>query len=550
MVTVIFLKLKFQILIQLWFYFFYCRCSAHEYLNLVLYKMMVETNISTAGKDCKDIILCSFLNDFANAPLDKDSEIASAKVSKLPQNVFNDNLGDFFILHYQSQRSTHFASHECFARLSNTDLHIYPNFFGLLQQIHDSWFGNFDSFSGPSKSDESEFNEEFLNEPIISTGLDKQGFSNYFDVQTSTSSISMDRFPFVLVQNSGILSNLESSFTLNIPEWINLQMKDNLSTQFYFPDFKKISNNATSLEVNVLSMDITLSGIQIHFHDSSCVVGKLSLPLVKSYMSFKGSNCWDILCSIDGLSFLSPWCGNNQVVLGKSLPNISPVVNIRARKQNIRSNFPVSEISFGIQHVNCTLPSEFVAMIIGYLSLPDWKLKGGNKVSNLESDEIVPFDIVYKFEILGSTLVFPLESFRDSQLQLDLPLVYCCFIPKCHSEDARKYFHQDVMLSTPVLTDIFNIFGHNLVFNFWCKCDNQSLLVTEDSSVKKISFVETSDVNLWIRIPSPTNELANDSLVATEISVKVGTLNFIAQGKFNIFYFQFFFIHYCLFLTD
>ncbi|VFQ83984.1 unnamed protein product [Cuscuta campestris] len=57
---------------------------------------------------------------------------------------------------------------------------------------------------------------------------------------------------------------------------------------------------------------------------------------------------------------------------GPLTPTVSPIFQFCMRKETAKSRESLLELSFGIQNVSCVLPPEFLAVIIGYFSLPDW----------------------------------------------------------------------------------------------------------------------------------------------------------------------------------
>ena len=70
------------------------------------------------------------------------------------------------------------------------------------------------------------------------------------------------------------------------------------------------------------------------------------------------------------------------------------------------------ELDFCIQNVSCILPTKFLAVLIGYFSMPDWNsnAKESSGIDNSKDTDSFPF--TYKFENIDSDILLieiPLE---------------------------------------------------------------------------------------------------------------------------------------------
>lgn len=214
------------------------------------------------------------------------------------------------------------------------------------------------------------------------------------------------------------------------------------------------------------SIDLNLSIIKLHFHDSSSVVATLTLLTCISSLSIC-DDCFDVVCSTEGLVLSSSWWCHavDGFLLGPLSPNISPILNMRVRKE---LSGP-TELSFSIQHVSCTLYPEFLAVIIGYFSSPDW---GGNM-----EDLPVPSDkcdcsssqhdssFFYKFEILNSILMTPSGTDGYHFLKLDIQQMLCSFLENSDVDFVLKSIPIECLISAENLCnryDCLNLFGRDL----------------------------------------------------------------------------------------
>ncbi|KAG0496669.1 hypothetical protein HPP92_001360 [Vanilla planifolia] len=348
------------------------------------------------------------------------------------------------------------------------------------------------------------------------------GFSNFCAVDTSVgASISVDHFPFVTIYDSGSFSNLENSIVNGVSRLQNLCVIEKQhprriklgKKRGFSQDYSVLNKLKLSKFDDIISLDINLNASKAHFHDCSCVLGTISLPEFQCIISFHGNNKWDVLVSADGLSLSSP-LSPHEVLWGSVSSVFSPVLNVRARKSEKQE--PLN-ISFGFQHVKCILTSEFLGMLIGYFSLSDWSLKGTMKEDEQWTSSNDEFygssgfgaQIFYKFEILESIVIFPVEDHLAFCLQVDAPWFYCSFMLASTSENAfegisleYEYFFDGVgaIMSRKINEEAVDITDRPNEFSFILKACAKALSFNfSRSNVKEASTVETI-ANLYVRL--------------------------------------------------
>lgn len=154
-----------------------------------------------------------------------------------------------------------------------------------------------------------------------------------------------------------------------------------------------------SPDTSFLHLAVNILSINVDFHDASCIVGSITLPAGKASVTSHSGSC-DVLCSVEGLRLFSSWWTYKfqEFLWGPSQPNLSPILNIRVRRGVCQSSSGL-EISFGIQHVCCVVPPDHLAVLIGYVSLPDWSSTDNEHQFTENGGHISESDAtVYNFE--------------------------------------------------------------------------------------------------------------------------------------------------------
>ncbi|KAJ4705608.1 putative Vacuolar protein sorting-associated protein [Melia azedarach] len=307
-------------------------------------------------------------------------------------------------------------------------------------------------------------------------------------------SISLDSYPFITICNHGYLGGLESSLLYPIPEWRKVfNLRDR---KFRNPKCSSLKKRSETLHAsswksksnmvalpfsgsfdyaNQFLIDINLCGIRVHFHDSSCIIGTVTLPSSKS----------------------------------------SLLVYENLRMRNAGSLSSQLEVSIGVQHICCVLPTEYLAVIMGYFSLPDWS---PNSSKNIYSENAS--SMVYKFEVLDSTLIVPVEKDDHQFLKVEIQQLYCSIIDKCTANNVVMDIPYEYMVPQHKLAetnDCVNIFGRDLVLSFVpLKDDGYGYLnCDQDIGDRNIILISPLNADVWVRIPwecKPTCEGSSASI--------------------------------------
>lgn len=453
-----------------------------------------------------------------------------------------------FLLHYESHR-TDLVCHKFTLHFNDADVHCYPYVIALLT-------GFFDRLSIYGTSSDSTYSPTVDTEvPNTASGFEFQrfGFSNFFETGSSEyASIPLDHFPFVTICNSGSLASLESSLLYPNYEWrkyLSLRDRKIRSPKFSIKEGSKLFHApkllSTSGVTDQFLIDLHLRQIRVHFHDSSCVVGTITVPFSKSSL-FITEDSMDILCSIEGLILTSSWWTKTfrEFLWGPSLPNLSPILNIHVRKGKNRYLSSHFEVSISIQHVHCILPAEYLAIIIGYFALSDWSsnsndqpVTDGHEYINHANED----SFIYKFEILDSTLILPVESNECQFLKVEIRQLYCSFIHERISDDALKEIPCEYLVPVHKLArrnHCLNVFGQDLFLSFVLfKDDGHGCsMFDQDTDSVYISLVAPLSADVWVTIPCESESLCRSSPSITCVMTRIRNCQIMADGRSFIFH--------------
>lgn len=474
-------------------------------------------------------------------------------------------------LHFESYRGLESACDKCAVSLSNVDIHCYPFIISLLVGFFDKIlkFGTSVVLQDSSVVD----GKCSLSRPHFN--LEKYGFSNIVETGSSDcASIPLDNFPFTTIRNSGPIVAFENSFNYAIPRWrkiLNLRTQKiqrcmcsfKKESSCYYDHLKKPKHSADCFWQNSNSNEMfeaesNLNSIRLHFHDSACVVGTISLATCKSSLSFC-DDCFEILFSTEGLVLSSSWWSQtiDGFLWGPLLPNLSPILNLRARKDLSGS----MDLSFGLQHVSCTLPPEFLAMIIGYFSLPDWSFKSeDNPVTSFHSDCSnleVSSPTFYKFEILDSNLLVPVRQDGYQFLKLDIQQLLGCFIENSDFDFVLKEIPLECLVVADKISNsnhCLNLFGRDLSLSLMLVKDDVFDFSSFDQSHghRNFTLISSFNADVWVRFPFQGESYNVPSSYPTCIMARIINCQLNAEGmdKPDSFTFTCIFLHlFCLSLS-
>ncbi|KAL9243679.1 hypothetical protein vseg_017537 [Gypsophila vaccaria] len=496
---------------------------------------LVALKISSCRQTTEDmsIILC----------LSGDRDFAHARSSgSLGDHRYEQykSLDGCFVMHYVGQKYEHSIHHMCTAHLRDTEIHCYPTIVLLLIRFSEELMV-YNSYGADDKS----FNQVELKQTDAPWNtFQRSGFSNFCENgSTERATFPLDQFPFARIHNSSLLRSAQSSVI--IPEWRSCGITDkNYRTPSYAEVLKTpVQNTLEGGEIRLVGrcvdpsfckIDLDIANVNLHFHDSSCTVGSINLPAGKA--SFLGNgDSFDILCSLKELTlFSAQWTYNlHENLWGSSQPNQSPVLNIRARKGSAYQPNPDLEISFGVRHVCCVLPPDYLALLIGYFSLFDGSSGDSTHPCNTQGS------VIYKFEILESIIISPVKCNDLHFLELDLQLLYGSFIVNDSLDEALVGILSEFPISVDQVADkadSLNLFGRNMCL---------SLVVFKDVSSSTSSFhqgtgyeshqiIQSSSIDMWIRFQDEPQTSLLGHVSPLCIMIKIASCELTAEDSYCV----------------
>lgn len=514
----------------------------------------IEVTAHTNGEKSNHV-LCSFGDLYPSNTANQDG---MANTLGNASDLFDENktAEACFVLYYEAIASIDFTNHKFTLYLNDADLHCYPYIFGLLVGFYDKICSSSASIGvenavGPTFQDKSTKDMP---------GFQFRGFdfSNYSEKGSSDyASLSLDYFPFVTMQNSGSVGSLESSLRFSVPDWRkSFSLRDNklrspnCSSEKGFnpshssPQRSKVGMVAfpvsgSTPEASLYAIDINLSGVKLHFHDSSCIVGTITLPTSKSSVSIC-DDCMDLVSSSEGVILTSSWWTSSfhDFLWGASLPNLSPILNICVKKRNFGSLSSQLEFSVEIQHTCWVLPFHYIAIIIGYFSLDDWSSNSSmqstsKSIEHMENQSEIA--IICKFEVLESSLIFPIESDDHRFLKTDIQQLYGSFINHCVLSDVLKDIPPECVVPENKVARsncCLNIFGRDLSLSLLLFKDD-CITFIPGAKLRNFPLVAPFSADFWIRIPSELESLSEKSSDYTCIMSRVGVCQVYIDGKIS-----------------
>ncbi|XP_068635600.1 intermembrane lipid transfer protein VPS13 isoform X2 [Aristolochia californica] len=513
------------------------RCSQEEYLESWVCMKMLEVNASSSRGDSTSQVLCSYRNSCPKRPF-KDGELNIPSEASAENNSSADGC---FLLHYQSWKCAYSMS------LNNMDIHFYPRIIGLLIVF----FGEISELSGASSSCSVdkfsglslEIDEHgMMPRPV----LQKYGFSNYYETGSNMlASIPVDSFPFVTICKCSV-ADLDRSLILGPSGWRkNFNVKSRKTVRHKKCSVWKRSKMCDILlEKSVVaevchssylfSMDINVNDIRAHFHDSSCIVGSFTVPSASSLIFSKGPNCWDILASVEGLQFSSSWSTPyiRDIIWGPVRPDVAPILNLHIRKGKDELQTSRLEICISVQHVCCILSSDYLAILIGYFSLPDWKWDHDEPVQgdNPGDNKMMP---LYKFEILDSSIIIPLNGVTWYTLQLGLQQLCCSLVLKGKLTDALDGIPKECMILPEHVADRvhrINVFGDGVSLSLLFLDAGGKL--DQGTIVESVPLISELNADLWIRIPIMSKCSSGPACFPLSVMIRADVCQLIAEEKY------------------
>lgn len=449
-------------------------------------------------------------------------------------------------LNCEVSRSKKSVSHKYTINWTGAELHCYPYIFGLLT----SFLDKITSYKISSADTNPSSLPADTNTPteIPPLGFERFGFSNFIESR-SCGSIPLDKYPFMTIYNSGALGSLDSSLCYSSSDWrksfmlrnkkdgtdigLNCECASCTLQQNCDCPLNELSFSRGLSQTSLFIVDVHVSNTNVHFHDSSSVFGTIILP-VSRYVLTISDDYFDLVASAEDLMLESSLFTNyfGGFLWRASLTDVSPVLNLRVRKRNLESSGSELEVSIGIQHTCCILPPDYLAIIIGYFTLPDWTSKSGLQ-SLPQATECTKahseLAITYKIEILDSTVILPVENDDCRQLKVDLQELYMSFILECALSNVVQHIPQECVIPRNQVagrTDCINIFGRDLSLSLLLS-ENGISTFKKDSVCRSITLAARVIADAWIRLPCDHDSLSDMACVMSRVEV----CEIVADGR-------------------
>ncbi|XP_019058238.1 PREDICTED: uncharacterized protein LOC104814962 [Tarenaya hassleriana] len=495
----------------------------------ILMKALEMIACSENGADCHS--LCSSGNLLtSSSAYGRGVDVQCSNHANLINNMALPE--DVIRLHYKAYRSVDFVHHKCTIFWRSTELHCYPYIFGLLADFLGKISSN--KISSTDKNQGSPTTEFCTQKEVPWFGFERFGFSNFIE-KSSCGCIPMDKYPFVTIYNSGSLGSLDSSLCYSIPDWRKIfclrNKKDwtegSLDCQGEKCDCSSnvFSSSRGFGQTTLFTVEAHIFDASVHFHDSSSIFGTIILPVSK-YMLTISDDLVDLVSSVENLMLKQPLWTNyfDGFLWGHSSPNLSPVLNVRVRKGNLKTSSSELEVSIGIQHSCCILLPEYLAIIIGYFSLPGWTSMSGTQSITHSTDLIDPLSelaITYKFEILDSTLILPVENDDCQHLKVDIRQLYINFTPDCALCNVVQHVPQECVIPLNQVAgsiDCLSIFGRDLSLSLLLS-KNGSLSFEQHTECTSITLASPISADVWIRIPCDHYSYSTSTCIMGRVGV-------------------------------
>ncbi|PIN06334.1 hypothetical protein CDL12_21113 [Handroanthus impetiginosus] len=429
----------------------------------------------------------------------------------------NGHLGDgssvlngCIILHFEVIRNAQWFLQKYTICTSDLDIHCYPSIVGRLIGFLDQIVVYEASDIGCRKPDVDDGTSSRHCFELQQYGLLNEVGSN------ESGSIPLEPFPFSVLENLRSHYNLENTVDhtrLNMSKTLYLRDQEirhvKLSLMerlkmFSAPPVNGNINAQSSIQtysgIDLLLVSLNLGSTTVHFHDSSYIVGTISVPLAKSLLTVSADSL-DIVCSTEGVVLSSTWWSQmiNEFLWGPLSSNLSPVLNLHLKKRNTDSQNSQLEMGFHIQHVSCMLLPDFLAMVIGYFSLPDWSPR-----SNVQPPVTTSFEdssTTFNFKIVDCNVITPANSNCSEFLKVNVKQLCVDFSQNRERSSLTKNIPAACCIGAGKFSErnsCLDFFGYDL---------SLSLLLLEKDGVDHLNrcqsliLVASLSADVWVRIP-------------------------------------------------
>ncbi|KAH9604179.1 hypothetical protein KSS87_004595 [Heliosperma pusillum] len=485
------------------------------------------------AEDCQISMGALKISSYRQSCEDMSNTICLSRLS----SEHNKSLDGCFVLNCVGQKTQHITRHMVTVQLRDTEFHCYPRIVGLLIRFSEK----LTDFKSYGADDKSLSQMELKPTDVPSFTFKRFGLSNFCENGlTEWAALPLGQFPFVSIHNSGQLRSVESVIIVPDSKFSDINDKN-----YVAPTSAKVLKSplqqGSKGDPSFWEIDLNIANVDLHFHDSSCTVGSMNLPVCKASVLTHGDS-FDVLCSLKELTlFSSQWTYNFQEFLwGPSLLSQSPVLNIRVRKGRAYLLNSDLEISFGVHHVCCVLPPDYLALLIGYFTLPDWSSRNSTHTSNTNDGHVDSnkFEsVIYKFEILDSVIMSPVKSDDNQLLKLDLQQLYGSFIVSDTLDEALAGILSEFSITEDKVAnnaDSLNIFGRDMCLSLLIltDCASTTSSFNQETGYENHRLIQSSSFDLWLRFQDDSQSSPAGCASPLCLMIKIASCELTAEDNY------------------
>ncbi|KAK4437331.1 Vacuolar protein sorting-associated protein 13 [Sesamum alatum] len=463
---------------------------------------------SSTKDDCGNLIVCSAGSMWGSESLSQ--QIINLETENGHLGHGGSILEGCIVLHFEAARSAQCFLQKCTIYASDLDIHCYPFIVGQLVGFLDKLV-----LSGVSDTESRKPHVENDNSSSHGFMLEKCGLLNENGSYKSPS-IPLDHIPLTKFENLLSLRDLQSiveDMRLKLSNTLYLTDQKLRNSKFSLIETPKKfsaplgdrnidadSSIGTSTVSDLLFVNLNLGSIKVHFHDSSCIIGTVMVPLAKSLLTIS-ADCLDMVCSTEGVVLSSSWWSQiiNEFLWGPVSSNVSPILNFHMKKGNTSSGNSRVEMSFHIQQVSCMLPPEFLAMLISYFSLPDWGYAKRQPTDTISFGDSSTSS--YEFNLVDCNIITPANSACSEVLRVNIRQLCVAFSQDSDKSSLTKGIPSACCIGAGQFSDR----NHCLDFS---GCDlSLSLLILEKdianplNRCQNLTLIASLSADVWVRIP-------------------------------------------------
>lgn len=409
------------------------------------------------------------------------------------------------LLHFEAIKNAPWILQQYTICASDLDIHCYPFIVRKLVEF-------FDKIALYADSDvDSKKIMEDKNLPKYGSELHKPSLPNETG-SSESANILLDHLPQASSENDKSFCNLENiveDMRIEFSKIFNLRDQKLRPSKASLPERTIMSSRlpvnssdssvGTSINRDAVLANLKLGSMTMHFHDASCIIATIVVPLAKSFLTVS-ENILDIVCSTEGALLSTSWWPQvcSEYLWGPLSSNLPPILNLSLKKRITPSQNLQNELNFYVEHVSCVLPPDFLAMFMGYLSLPDWS---PYKQEVLTAAMDIQDFMTFGFEIVDSNVIAPADNDCHHFLKIDIKQLFIAFSENSDRSSVTKNIPSACCIGAGKFSDrsqCLDLFG--------CDLSLSLLLMGKDAvnsldKCEKLILVASLTADIWVRIP-------------------------------------------------